>query len=130
MDIIGEYDMTDLLTLVVTERAEGFERHARPATRRSPSRRGSPHRRASSFAGACFIVTSQHRGHGARCESFTSDSRAEFLFTFRESQFRVTARREHDDVHSHIHTNGLTMRCSEPGHRVTVAIVASRGPGR
>ena len=24
----------------------------------------------------------------------------------------------------------LTMRCSEPGHRVTVAIEASRGPGR
>jgi hypothetical protein len=25
---------------------------------------------------------------------------------------------------------GLTMRCSEPGHRITVAIHASRGPGR
>ena len=25
---------------------------------------------------------------------------------------------------------GLTMLCSEPGHRVTVAIVDSRGPGR
>ena len=24
----------------------------------------------------------------------------------------------------------LTMRCSEPGHHITVAIVASRGPGR
>ncbi len=27
-------------------------------------------------------------------------------------------------------TCGLTMRCSEPGHRVAIAIVASRGPGR
>jgi hypothetical protein len=26
--------------------------------------------------------------------------------------------------------NGLTMRCSEPSHRTTVAIVASRAPGR
>lgn len=26
--------------------------------------------------------------------------------------------------------NGLTMRCSEPGPRALVTIVASRGPGR
>ncbi len=34
------------------------------------------------------------------------------------------------DPHELTRSHGLTMRCSEPGHRAVVAIHASRGPGR
>jgi hypothetical protein len=36
----------------------------------------------------------------------------------------------HGDSIQFVWNVGLTMRCSEPGHRALVAIVASRGPGR
>ncbi len=102
MDTIGEYDMTDLLTLVVTERAAGLS--VTPGQPPAVHLRGEVHRiegpavsaEHSSSLLRSIVDTRQMR-------ELHEHSRAEFLFTFRESRFRVTASREHDEVHFHIH---------------------------
>ena len=48
-------------------------------------------------------------------------------FVFAAVFFYLRSRSSHEHV---THTNGLTMRYNEPGHRVTVAIQRPRGPGR
>ena len=102
MDTIGGYDMTDLLTLVATERAEGLS--VTPGQPPAVHLRGEVHR----IEGPA--VSPEHASSLLRSIADTRQmrelhehSRAEFLFAFRESRFRVTARREHDEVHFHIH---------------------------
>ena len=104
MDTIGEYDMTDLLTLVVTERAEGLS--VTPGQSPAVHLRGEVHR----IEGPA--VTPEYAESLLRSLADTRQMRelrehgsAEFLFTFRElSRFRVEARSEHEQIQFHIHT--------------------------
>jgi Tfp pilus assembly ATPase PilU len=103
MDTIGEYDMTDLLTLVVTERAEGLSV--------TPGQPLAVHFRGEVYVIEGPAVSPEHALSLLRSVADTRQMRelherggAEFLFTFRDSaRFRVTARREHDEVQFQIH---------------------------
>jgi Tfp pilus assembly ATPase PilU len=103
MDTIGEYDMTDLLTLVVTERADGLS--VTPGQPPAVHLRGEAHRIEGPVVSAEYSLSLLHSIADTRqMRELYEHSRAEFLFTFRQSRFRVTARREHDEVHFQIHT--------------------------
>jgi Tfp pilus assembly pilus retraction ATPase PilT len=103
MDTIGEYDMTDLLTLIVSERAEGLSI--------APGRAPAVHLRGEMHLIEGPAISPEHAESLLRSLADTRQMRelhergtAEFLFTFRESaRFRVEARSEHEQIQFHIH---------------------------
>jgi Tfp pilus assembly pilus retraction ATPase PilT len=104
MDTIGEYDMTDLLTLIVSERAEGLSI--------APGRAPAVHLRGEMHTIEGPAVSPEHASSLLRCLADTRQMRelhergtAEFLFTFRElARFRVQARSEHEQVQFQVYT--------------------------
>jgi len=94
----GGYDMTDLLTLITVERAEGLSLHAgqRPVVHLG----GEPH----PIEGP--LITSENAETLLRSLATTRQLRdfrehgtAEFIYTFQDStQFRVQARMQHEQV--------------------------------
>src|ERR1043166_3109464 len=99
-----EYDMTDLLTLIVTERAEGLS--VAPGQTPAIHLRGEVHRIEGPAVSPEHASSLLRSLAGTRqMRELHEHGRAEFLFTFRESRrFRVEARSEHEQVHFHIHT--------------------------
>src|SRR4051812_46152860 len=103
MDTTGEYDMTDMLTLLMSERAEGLSV--------TPGRAPAVHLRGEMHAIEGPAVSPEHAEGLLRSLADTRQmrelhqhGRAEFLFTFRQSaRFRVTATREDDQVQFQIH---------------------------
>jgi Tfp pilus assembly ATPase PilU len=94
----GEYDMTDLLTLAVSERADGLSLHT-----------GQPpivHVRGEAHAIEGPVITSENADSllqslaGTRyMREFRVRGAAAFIHTFQDSaQFRVQARLEHDEI--------------------------------
>ncbi|MEI8288303.1 MAG: hypothetical protein WCH99_02430 [Verrucomicrobiota bacterium] len=104
MDATGEYDMNDLLTLVVTERAEGLS--ITPGQAPAVHVRGEAHHiegPAVSPVQACSLLRSLADTRQMR--ELQAHGGVEFLFTFRKSaRFRVAARMEHDEIQFQIHT--------------------------
>ena len=104
MDASGEYDMADLLTLVLTERAEGVSI--------TPGQAPVVHLRDEKYPIEGPTVSPGHASALLRDLADTRQMRelyeqgkADFLFSFRESaRFRVTARIEHDEVHFQVCT--------------------------
>ena len=96
--------MTDLLSLIVSERADGLS--IMPGHAPAVHLRGEVHL----IEGAA--VSPEHASSLLRTMADTRQMQelreqgcAEFLFTFRSSErFRVTARREHEQVQFQIHT--------------------------
>ena len=103
MDTTGEYAMSDLLTLIVSEHAEGLS--VTPGQAPAVHLRGEVHR----IEGPA--VSPEHAESLLRSLADTRQMRdlyergaAEFLFTFRDTaRFRVEARSEHEQIQFHIH---------------------------
>ncbi len=103
MNAPGEYDMTDLLMLLVTEHAESL----RVIPRHAPTVHllGEPHpilgpAVSPEHAESLFRSVADTR----QMRELRSRGTAEFVFTFRDSvRFRVEARMQHDEVQFQIH---------------------------
>ena len=99
----GEYDMADLLSLLITERAEALSV--------TPGQAPSVHARGEAYLIEGPAVSPEHAWSLLRCVTNTRQmrqlrehGRAEFLFNFRKTaRFRVTARSERDEVQFQIH---------------------------
>jgi len=99
----GEYEMADLLSLIITERAEALSI--------APGQAPSVHVRGEAHLIEGPAVSPQHAWSLLRRVADTRQmrqlrehGRAEFLFTFRQAaRFRVTARSERDEVQFQIH---------------------------
>jgi Tfp pilus assembly ATPase PilU len=103
MDTTGEYDMTDLLTLLVTERAEGLS--VRPGQAPVVHVGGDVHlMEGPSVSPEHAESLLRSLADMRQMREFRERGTAEFMFTFRESaRFKVEARKEHDEVHFQIH---------------------------
>ena len=104
MSAHGEYDMTDLLMLIVTERADGLS--VVPGQAPAVRVRGEVH----AIDGPS--ISPEHAKALLRSLAVTRQmrdlhehGRTDFLFTFRETaRFRLEARRENDEVRFQIQT--------------------------
>lgn len=103
MNTTGEYDMTDLLTLLVTDHAEGLSV--------IPGQAPAVHLLGEAHPILGPGVSPEHAEALLRSLADTRQMRefqergtAEFVFTFRDSaRFRVEARIERDEVQFHTH---------------------------
>lgn len=104
METTGEYHMSDLLALIVAERAEGLS--ITPGQPPCIHLRGVMHVIEGPRVSAVHALSLLRSIADTRqMRQLHEHGRAEFLLTFRESaRFRVTAKREDDEVHFQIHT--------------------------
>ena len=123
----GGYDMTDLLTLITAERAEGLSLHAgeRPVVQLH----GEPHPvEGPSITPKNAETLLRSLATTRQVREFREHGMAEFIFgTRRSSEFRRGCSMTR---FSWSYRDWRPNPCSETGHRALVAIVASRGPGR
>jgi len=104
MKTSGEYDMFDLLMLIVSERAEGLTvRSGQPPAVRLL---GQTHVIEGPIVSADHATALLRRLTDTRhVRELHESGKTEFFYTFRESsRFRVDATRKDDDVQFEIHT--------------------------
>ncbi len=103
MNTTGEYDMTNLLTLLVTEHAEGLS--VRPGQAPTVHVRGEAHLvEGPSVSPENAEALLRSLADTRQMREFWERGAAEFVFTFREcARFRVEARSELAEVQFHLH---------------------------